>query len=219
MGIVATLARVIEACLLHKRLVYSSDQPKPVLQFRIFVMHSEFIIEMMLRHWLERTTHTDQLSHTLTLVITVFLGGSCGGRKSPTTWRKEVAIPLLTKNDVTFFNPVSDYQFGGRKRYTEREGERGGGERERERGGKRGTGRRRRREKREWKREWERVASENRLQQWLSLHKNAWCWLAVCLWCNLSILVRQRASWKRSVSHDTHIISHCSKLRRGLATW
>lgn len=46
-----------------------------------------------------------------------------------------MAIPLLTKNDVTFFNPVSDYQFGGRKRYTEREGERGGGERERERGG------------------------------------------------------------------------------------
>ncbi|KAF6033077.1 hypothetical protein EB796_008658 [Bugula neritina] len=35
----------------------------------------------------------------------VFLGGSCGGRKSPTTWRKDVAIPLLTENEITFFNP------------------------------------------------------------------------------------------------------------------
>ncbi|XP_067946108.1 uncharacterized protein [Watersipora subatra] len=35
----------------------------------------------------------------------VFLGGSCGGRKSPTTWRNKVAIPKLTAADVTFYNP------------------------------------------------------------------------------------------------------------------
>lgn len=33
----------------------------------------------------------------------VFLGGSC----NPTTWRKEVAIPLLKKHSITFFNPVN----------------------------------------------------------------------------------------------------------------
>ena len=31
----------------------------------------------------------------------VFLGGSC----NPTTWRKDVAIPSLTKAGVSFYNP------------------------------------------------------------------------------------------------------------------
>ena len=34
----------------------------------------------------------------------VFLGGSC----NPTTWRKEISIPILTKNGITFFNPQVD---------------------------------------------------------------------------------------------------------------
>ena len=42
-----------------------------------------------------------------TLRVTVFLGGSCGGRTSPTTWREDKAIPFLQEHDITFFNPVS----------------------------------------------------------------------------------------------------------------
>lgn len=34
----------------------------------------------------------------------VFLGGSC----NPTTWRADVAIPLLNKLNISFYNPVSD---------------------------------------------------------------------------------------------------------------
>jgi len=34
----------------------------------------------------------------------IFLGGSC----NPTTWRKDVAIPLLVAHDVPFFNPQVD---------------------------------------------------------------------------------------------------------------
>lgn len=34
----------------------------------------------------------------------VFLGGSC----NPTTWRKDVAIPMLTKAGVSFYNPQVD---------------------------------------------------------------------------------------------------------------
>ena len=37
------------------------------------------------------------------LFIAVFLGGSC----NPTVWRKEVAMPLLQKEEIKFFNPVS----------------------------------------------------------------------------------------------------------------
>lgn len=33
----------------------------------------------------------------------VFLGGSC----NPTTWRIDVAIPLLQRMGITFYNPVS----------------------------------------------------------------------------------------------------------------
>ncbi len=32
----------------------------------------------------------------------VFLGGSC----NPTMWRRDVAIPTLKKNSITYFNPV-----------------------------------------------------------------------------------------------------------------
>ena len=41
------------------------------------------------------TTNNDQP------IYDVFLGGSCG----ETTWRKEVAIPILTANATTFYNP------------------------------------------------------------------------------------------------------------------
>ena len=34
----------------------------------------------------------------------IFLGGSC----NPTTWRKDIAIPLLTAHNVPFFNPQVD---------------------------------------------------------------------------------------------------------------
>ena len=33
----------------------------------------------------------------------VFLGGSC----NPTTWRKEAAIPVLQREGITYYNPVS----------------------------------------------------------------------------------------------------------------
>lgn len=35
----------------------------------------------------------------------VFLGGSC----NPTTWRADVAIPLLNKLNISFYNPVNFY--------------------------------------------------------------------------------------------------------------
>ena len=31
----------------------------------------------------------------------IFLGGSC----NPTTWRQEIAIPLLEANEISFYNP------------------------------------------------------------------------------------------------------------------
>lgn len=34
----------------------------------------------------------------------VFLGGSC----NPTTWRHKISIPILKKNEITFFNPQVD---------------------------------------------------------------------------------------------------------------
>lgn len=34
----------------------------------------------------------------------VFLGGSC----NPTTWRQDVACPMLERNNVTFYNPQVD---------------------------------------------------------------------------------------------------------------
>lgn len=33
----------------------------------------------------------------------VFLGGSC----NPTTWRQDIAIPLLKSLGITYYNPVS----------------------------------------------------------------------------------------------------------------
>ena len=35
----------------------------------------------------------------------VFLGGSCGDAKAPTTWRHDQAIPYLKKENITFYNP------------------------------------------------------------------------------------------------------------------
>ncbi|XP_012938395.1 uncharacterized protein LOC101846735 [Aplysia californica] len=35
----------------------------------------------------------------------VFLGGSCGCPKKPTTWRHDTAIPFLKKENITFYNP------------------------------------------------------------------------------------------------------------------
>ncbi|GFS15995.1 RalBP1-associated Eps domain-containing protein [Elysia marginata] len=35
----------------------------------------------------------------------VFLGGSCGCPKKPSTWRHDVAIPFLKKENITFYNP------------------------------------------------------------------------------------------------------------------
>lgn len=37
-------------------------------------------------------------------VAKVFLGGSC----NPTTWRKDVAIPLLEAKEITYYNPQVD---------------------------------------------------------------------------------------------------------------
>jgi hypothetical protein len=31
----------------------------------------------------------------------VFLGGSC----DPTTWRRDIAVPMLTEAGISFFNP------------------------------------------------------------------------------------------------------------------
>ena len=36
----------------------------------------------------------------------VFLGGSC----NPTTWRQEVAIPILKNLGITYYNPVRHLQ-------------------------------------------------------------------------------------------------------------
>ncbi|GFO00601.1 ralbp1-associated eps domain-containing protein [Plakobranchus ocellatus] len=35
----------------------------------------------------------------------VFLGGSCGCSKKPSTWRHDMAIPFLKKENITFYNP------------------------------------------------------------------------------------------------------------------
>lgn len=37
----------------------------------------------------------------------VFLGGSC----NPTTWRQDIAIPLLKTWGLTYFNPVRSHFF------------------------------------------------------------------------------------------------------------
>ena len=36
-------------------------------------------------------------------MLSVFLGGSC----NPTVWRKEITIPILQSEGVTYYNPVS----------------------------------------------------------------------------------------------------------------
>ncbi|CAI5713414.1 unnamed protein product [Hyaloperonospora brassicae] len=44
-----------------------------------------------------------QMSHC-PVDVAVFLGGSC----NPTTWRRDIAVPLLTANHVRFFDPQVD---------------------------------------------------------------------------------------------------------------
>ncbi|KAH9495693.1 hypothetical protein Btru_016066 [Bulinus truncatus] len=41
----------------------------------------------------------------------VFLGGSCGCPRNPTTWRHDIAIPFLKKENITFYNPVAELLF------------------------------------------------------------------------------------------------------------
>ena len=36
----------------------------------------------------------------------VFLGGSC----NPTTWRRDIAMPMLTNHGISFYNPVSTFK-------------------------------------------------------------------------------------------------------------
>ena len=38
----------------------------------------------------------------------VFLGGSC----NPTTWRQDIAIPVLKSWGITYFNPVRSFLIG-----------------------------------------------------------------------------------------------------------
>ena len=40
----------------------------------------------------------------------VFLGGSC----NPTTWRQDIAMPLLDKNGVNYYNPQVAHRRGPR---------------------------------------------------------------------------------------------------------
>jgi hypothetical protein len=47
---------------------------------------------------------TDSVSDAIRSCESVFLGGSC----NPTTWRKDIAIPMLTRVHATFFNPQVD---------------------------------------------------------------------------------------------------------------
>ena len=43
------------------------------------------------------------LIYHMSLILSVFLGGSC----NPTVWRKEISIPILQSEGVTYYNPVS----------------------------------------------------------------------------------------------------------------
>ena len=37
------------------------------------------------------------------ILLSVFLGGSC----NPTVWRKEITIPILQNEGITYYDPVS----------------------------------------------------------------------------------------------------------------
>ena len=52
-------------------------------------------------------TYIHTYIHTHTYTCIVFLGGSC----NPTVWRKEIAIPLLQEDGITYFNPVSSFKY------------------------------------------------------------------------------------------------------------
>ena len=91
------------ACEANKRL--SSD----------YVTFSEFalvVMEIITHKRNEKSTHAKQkIEQTISAPgdkkFDVFLGGSC----SPTTWRKDTAIPHLEKKGVTFYNPQVDNWF------------------------------------------------------------------------------------------------------------
>eukprot|EP00937_MAST-01D_sp_MAST-1D-sp2_P007656 g7656.t1 len=53
--------------------------------------------------WMDRVAGIAQ-AHRKGVVGKVFLGGSC----NPTTWRRDTAIPLLTRAGVPFYNPQVD---------------------------------------------------------------------------------------------------------------
>ena len=50
---------------------------------------------------LKMGTSSSKITPRPTPGCTVFLGGSC----NPTTWRKDIAIPLLEENNVDYYNP------------------------------------------------------------------------------------------------------------------
>ena len=55
---------------------------------------------------LKMGTSSSKITPRPTPGCTVFLGGSC----NPTTWRKDIAIPLLEENNVDYYNPqVEDW--------------------------------------------------------------------------------------------------------------
>lgn len=52
------------------------------------------MVSLTIAHWMEVV---------ILLCGVVFLGGSC----NPTSWRKDVVIPYLLKEGITYYNPVS----------------------------------------------------------------------------------------------------------------
>ena len=56
--------------------------------------HVNMMVGLTVCHWLEVF---------IVLCGVVFLGGSC----NPTSWRKDVVIPYLLKEGITYYNPVS----------------------------------------------------------------------------------------------------------------
>lgn len=61
------------------------------------VMYVEALRTHLLRDKAQRDTHS--------LANHVFLGGSC----SPTTWRRDLIIPMLENANITYFNPQVDH--------------------------------------------------------------------------------------------------------------
>ena len=57
----------------------------------------------------------------MSLILSVFLGGSC----NPTVWRKEISIPILQSEGVTYYNPVSMERERERDRERDRQKDKG----------------------------------------------------------------------------------------------